>query len=94
MENKTLQKTARLEARIDQGLYAALRHVASTQGRTVTDFVITALQDAIRDALEDTSIIRLSLGDQEVFARALLYPPEEAPALGRAFDRRSARLGE
>lgn len=36
--------------------------------------------------------VRLSMADQASFAQALLSPPLEAPALKRAFARRSKRL--
>jgi uncharacterized protein (DUF1778 family) len=36
--------TPRLEARIPQGLHALLRRAAEMEGRTVTDFVIQAVQ--------------------------------------------------
>ena len=86
--------SARLEARIDQDLHAALKHAAALQGRTMTDFVVSALQDAVRCALESASLIRLSVADQEAFAKALLSPPEDSPVLKRAFERRNALLGE
>ena len=79
--------TARLEARISADLYAMLKRAAEIQGRTLTDFVISAAQDAARRAIEQSEVIRLSLADQECFAQALLAPPRPAPALKRAFAR-------
>ena len=49
------------------------------------------LQRAQR-AIEQAEVIRLSLADQECFAQALLSPPPPAPALERAFARRSKLL--
>jgi uncharacterized protein (DUF1778 family) len=37
-------------------------------------------------------VLRLSLADQGCFAQALLSPPEPAPALQRAFERRRRLL--
>jgi len=79
--------TARLEARISADLHAMLKRAAEIQGRTLTDFVISAAQDAARRAIEQSEVIRLSLADQECFAQALLAPPKPAPALKRAFAR-------
>ena len=79
--------TARLEARISKELYATLRRAAELQNRTITDFVISAVQDAAQKAFEQTEVLRLSLEDQERFAEALLSPPKAAPALKRAFAR-------
>ncbi len=84
--------TARLEARISTDLQAMLKRVAELQGRTMTDFVVSAVQDAAQRAIEQAEVMRLSLADQECFAQALLSPPKPAPALERAFARRSKLL--
>ena len=80
--------TARLEARISTDLHAMLKRAAEIQGRTMTDFVVSAVQLAAQEAIETAEVIRLSLADQECFAQALLAPPRPAPALKRAFVRR------
>ncbi len=85
--------TARLEARISVDLHAALKRAAELEGRTMTDFVVSAVQEAAQRAIEQAEIIRLSLADQECFAQALLSPPEPAPALQRAFERRRKLMG-
>jgi len=84
--------TARLEARISPELHALLKRAAELQGRTMTDFVVTAVQEAAQRAIQQAEIIRLSLADQECFAQALLSPPKPAPALKRAFARRRKLL--
>ncbi len=84
--------TARLEARISTDLHSMLKRAAELQGRTMTDFVVAAVQDAAQRAIEQAEVIRLSLADQECFAQALLSPPQPAPALERAFARRRKLL--
>jgi len=84
--------TARLEARISTDLHAMLKRAAELQGRTMTDFVVTAVQDAAQRAIEQAEVIRMSLADQECFAQALLAPPQTSPALERAFTRRNRLL--
>lgn len=84
--------TARLEARISAELHAMLKRAAELQGRTVTDFVVAAVQDAAQLAIEKVGVVQLSLKDQECFARALLAPPKSVPALKRAFTRRRKLL--
>lgn len=86
--------TARLEARISTDLHAMLKRAAELQGRTMTDFVVTAVQEAAQRAIEHADVIRLSLADQECFAQALLTPSQVTDALGRAFDRRDKLLGQ
>ena len=71
--------TARLEARISTDLHSMLKRAAELQGRTMTDFVVSAVQDAAQRAIEQAEVIRLSLADQECFAQALLSPPQPAP---------------
>jgi uncharacterized protein (DUF1778 family) len=83
----TTTSTARLEARISKELHATLKRAAELQNRTITDFVITAVQEAARNAIEQTEVLRLSLTDQEHFGQALLSPPKPTPALKRAFVR-------
>ncbi len=88
----TATTTARLEARITTDLHAMLKRAAEIEGRTMTDFVIAAVQDAAQRAIEDAEIVRLSMADQECFATALLSPPKAPPALKRAFTRRRKLL--
>lgn len=86
------ESTARLEARIPQQLHALLKRAAEMQGRTITDFVIQAVQQAAETAIERSAVIRMTLEDQECFAAAILSPPPMAPALTRAFERRRILL--
>lgn len=88
----TTISTARLEARISTELHAMLKRAADIQGRTMTDFVISAVQNAAQQAIEQASVIRLSLADQDCFAKALLSPAKKNPALKRAFARRKKLL--
>jgi uncharacterized protein (DUF1778 family) len=84
--------TARLEARISTDLHSMLKRAAELQGRTMTDFVVSAVRDAAQLAIEQSEVIRLSLADQECFAQALLSPQKPSPALERAFSRRKKLL--
>jgi uncharacterized protein (DUF1778 family) len=77
-------RTARLEARIAPDALAAVKRAAEIQGRSVSDFVVSAVQEAAHRAIEQTDIIRLSVEDQRAFAEALLNPPPLAPAMERA----------
>lgn len=88
----TSSTTARLEARISTDLHAMLKRVAKLQGRTMTDFIVAAVQEAAQRALEQSEVIRLSLADQECFAQALMSPPQPSHALKRAFAGRSKLL--
>ncbi|MBU1172428.1 MAG: DUF1778 domain-containing protein [Proteobacteria bacterium] len=81
-----IKSTARLEARISKELHATLKHAAMLQNRTMTDFIVSAVQEAAQRAIEQSEILRLSLADQELFAQAILSPPKATDALNRAFN--------
>ena len=84
---------ARLEARLPAGIHTLLKRAAEIEGRSLTDFVVTAAREAACRTIEQALIIRLSLEDQRRIAEAILSPPDPAPALRRAFKRRRKLFG-
>ena len=72
---------------------ARLKRAAEIQGRTLTDFVVAAADEAARRAIEDSEIIRLSIEGQRQIAAAILNPPEPAPSLKRAAKRYRKSFG-
>lgn len=64
----------RLETRVTADQKKLIEHAAALQGRTVTDFVLTSVQDAARRAIEDHQILDLSLRDSQAFVQALMNP--------------------
>ena len=90
MQNIT--QTARLEARISPDLHKMLKRAAELQGSSLTQFVVTAVQRAAAQAIEEAEVIRLSLADQRCFADALGNPPPISPALKRAFEKHRSLL--
>lgn len=88
----TASATVRLQARISPDLHALLKRAAELQGRTVSEFVASAVQDAAQQAIEQADVVRLSLADQVCLAQALLSFPAPSPALKRALTRRSKLL--
>jgi uncharacterized protein (DUF1778 family) len=80
--------TARLEARVSSELHALIKHAAELQGRTVTDFIVTATQEAAKRAVEETALLRLAIEDQQQFATSLLEESVTPPTLLRAMARR------
>ena len=85
--------TARLEARLPADIHALLKRAAEVQGRTLTDFVVTAAREAAIRAIEEVEIVRLSAADQRIIADAILNPPEPSAALRRAVQRRKELFG-
>lgn len=77
-------RTARIEARIAPDALAVVKRAAEIQGRSVSDFIVAAAQEAAARAIEQTQIIRLSIEDQRAFAAAILNPPPPSASLARA----------
>lgn len=77
-------RTARIEARISPDALAVVKRAAEIQGRSVSDFVIAAAQEAAHRTIEETHLIRLAVEDQQRFVELLLDPPPLSPALERA----------
>jgi uncharacterized protein (DUF1778 family) len=67
-------RAERLEARITAEQKSLIERAAALQGRTVTDFVLTSVQDAARRAIEEHNQLALSVRDSEAFVDALLNP--------------------
>jgi uncharacterized protein (DUF1778 family) len=84
MMSRENRRTARIEARIAPDALAVVKRAAEIQGRSVSDFVVAAAQEAAHRTIEETHLIRLSADDQRRFVDLLLNPPEPSPALLRA----------
>jgi uncharacterized protein (DUF1778 family) len=80
-------RTSRIEARIAPDALAIVKRAAEIQGRSLSDFVVAAAQEAAHRTIEEAQIIRLSVEDQQAFAEAILDPPALAPAMKRALER-------
>lgn len=89
-----MSESARLEARLPIEVHALLKRAAELEGRTLTDFVVSAAQRAAHKTLEEHSMLRLCLEDQQRVAEAIVNPPEPAAALRRAFERHRELFGD
>lgn len=69
----------RLEARISPEQKRLLQEAASLRGQSLTDFVVSSVQEAARRTVEEWQVISLSRRDRDLFVRTLL----EAPAPNR-----------
>ncbi len=77
-------KDERLEARVSKEQKELFQHAADIQGRTLTDFMISSLQDAAVRTIQEYEVMTLSASDREVFIEALLNPPEPSKRLQTA----------
>ena len=85
-------KTERLEARVPVFLKRIIQRAADLQGRSITDFVIAALDKSARETVRDHEVMRLNAEDSMIFAKALIDPPKPNAALKRAFAAHSKRV--
>jgi uncharacterized protein (DUF1778 family) len=90
----SVQRTARIEARLSPDALETIRRAAEIQGRSVSDFVVAATQAAAEQTIADVEILRLSRKATEQFASLLINPPKPTPALARAFKRHRALITE
>jgi uncharacterized protein (DUF1778 family) len=79
--NRTATKTRRgriraqrLETRVTAEQKNLIERAAALQGRTITDFVLTSVQDAARRTIEEHQQLELSVRDSKAFVEALLNP--------------------
>ncbi len=90
---EAMSKQARLEARINPEIHALLKRAAEIQGRTLSDFVVSAARTAALETIEQAGVIHLSLDDQQRFAAELIDPSPLAPAMERAIERHEKLIG-
>ena len=86
-------KVERLEARISRQEKELFARAAAIQGRTPSEFVVSALHDAALKVIEAHEVIRLTEKDRAVFVEALLNPPEPSANLKAAAKRYFQRIG-
>lgn len=82
-------KPARLEARVTAEQKDLFQQAASLLGRSLTDFMVSALQEIAKRTILEHEVIQLSLRDQKLFVQAILNPPEPNANLLKAAKRHS-----
>ena len=88
-------RSDRIEARITPEGLATVRRAAQMQGRSLSDFVVQAAEQAAQRIIEDVQIVRLSASDQIQFVESLLNEEAEpAPALQRAAQHHAKLFGK
>jgi uncharacterized protein (DUF1778 family) len=81
------RRDQRLEARVTPAQKELIERAACVQGRTVTDFVVSALQDAAKQAIADHTVWKLTQEQQKLFIDALMDPPAPNQNLQEAYKR-------
>jgi len=75
----TTAQASRMDLRVPREVREIIDHAASMEGRTRTDFVISAALERAEQVIERRRVIRLSLRDQKLLAKALLEDRVEEP---------------
>ncbi len=82
--NNGSAKESRLEARITADQKALIQRAANLTGRSVTDFVVTTVQEKAIRTVREYETMTLSARDSEAFVSALLNPPAPGARLRKA----------
>lgn len=83
----------RLEARITADQKALIQRAAELEGRSVTDYVVSSVQDAAKRTVEAHDVIVLSAADSRAFVDALLSPPPVNARLRESVSRHRTATG-
>jgi uncharacterized protein (DUF1778 family) len=82
-----MARSSRLEARISFEQKSLFQKAADLSGRTLTDFLITTLQDKSMRIVQEHETLVLTGEDREKFIKTLLNPPAPNSKLIKAFTR-------
>lgn len=79
MPQHTENNMSRIDARIPVSVRDTIDRAAALQGRTRTDFLIEAALEKAERVIAEQAVIRLTMQDQELLAKALLTERVEEP---------------
>lgn len=85
--NYTSEKAERIEARLSRQQKKLIQHAADLSGRSVTDFILSASQEAANKVIREHEVITLTAQESENFIKALMNPPAPNAALKKAVQR-------
>lgn len=77
-------RSLRLEARVTPDVQRQLKRAAELEGRSLSDFVVSAALEAAQRAIERTEVILLTIEEHDRLLEALRNPPSPNEALRRA----------
>jgi uncharacterized protein (DUF1778 family) len=88
------QRRERLEARVSSEQKMLLERAAALEGRSLTDFVVSSAQSAAMETIQRYEVIALTARDSQLFAEALMHPPEPNERLRAAARRHRDLIAE
>ena len=77
-------RTTRFEMRMSPYVRKVVERAAEIQGRSMSDFIAAAAEQAAEKAIREAHIIELTIDEQRAFAEGLLNPPKLGAAWKRA----------
>jgi uncharacterized protein (DUF1778 family) len=77
---------ARLEARISLKQKRMFQQAAEVQGRTLTEFIISCVQEVANRVLEERNLLDLSVRDRAMFIDSLTNPAAPNEKLRSAYE--------
>lgn len=83
----TSEKAERLEARLSRKQKELIQHAADLAGRSLTDFILSASQEAANKVIREHEVITLTAQESEHFVNVLMNPPSPTLALQKAAKR-------
>jgi len=86
-------KQSRLEARITSDTHRLLKRAAEIEGRSVSDFVVSAAREAALQTIERNEVIMFGLEASERIVAMMVDPPPVSDALRRAKQRHERLVG-
>lgn len=89
----TIAKAERLEARIAPAQKEILQRAAELEGRSLTDFVVSAAQATAKRIIHEHEVLLLTARDRELFVKALSDPPAPNETLRKAARRYKRKHG-
>lgn len=85
--NYTSEKAERLEARLSREQKRLIQHAADLEGRSLTDFILGASQEAANKVIREHAVISLTAQESEHFIEVLMNPPAPNASLKKAAKR-------
>ena len=77
-------KTYRFDARLNEEQKLLIQRAADLEGRTMTDFVLHSAEAAAERTIEKRAMLILTARETEIFANAVLNPPDPGSVLRKA----------
>ncbi|MEM8832147.1 MAG: DUF1778 domain-containing protein [Cyanobacteria bacterium P01_G01_bin.19] len=91
---KSNNQSARLEARVDPELKARWQQAADLEGRSLTDFIISSMEESSERVIQRHQRMKLDRQDSRDFVEAIINPPEPNTRLIEAARKYQEIMGE